>query len=113
MADLEFSGTLEERRAQVEAFCRRINGDFYGREGLMEKVSSFMTEMKATEAERARQHKQNRDRLNIIIALLIAIAAYIAIVVSIRGLPKTAALPVSSTSSFATATTQDAGNPPY
>jgi len=101
MADLEFTGTDGERRAQVEAFCRRINGDFYGREGLMEKVSHFMTKMDATEVEREKQHKQNRDRLNIIIALLIAIAAYIAIMVSIRGLPKNSSLPLSTNSSLA------------
>jgi len=88
MAGLEFTGTLDERRAQVEAFCRRIDGDFYGRSGLMEKVSEFMTRMDATEMERANQHKQNRDRLNIIIALLIMLAAYIAIAVSVHGLPR-------------------------
>lgn len=42
-----------------------------------------MTAHNALDAERGRQHKANTDRLNIIIGLLIAIAAYIAIVVSV------------------------------
>lgn len=42
-----------------------------------------MTKHAALDEERARQHKSNTDRLNIIIGLLVAIAAYIAIIVSI------------------------------
>lgn len=42
-----------------------------------------MTTHEATDRERRRQHEANTTRLNIIIGLLIAIAAYIAIVVSI------------------------------
>jgi CHASE3 domain sensor protein len=105
MSGIEFSGTVDERRAQVEAFCRRIDGDFYGRSGLMEKVSEFMTRMDATEVERMHQHKQNRDRLNIIIAILVAIAAYIAIAISVHGLPKSSAIPMSSTQTVASSQT--------
>jgi hypothetical protein len=44
--------------------------------------------------------------LNIIIALLAAIAAYIAIVVSIHGLPKQAALPISGNTSLTSNATE-------
>lgn len=113
MADLHFNGTLDERRAQVEAFCRQINGDFYGREGLMEKVTRFMERMTTTEEEREKQHKQNRDRLNLIIALLVAIAAYIAIVVSVHGLPRNSAIPIGDNSSVSSMAPMEAVNPPY
>jgi hypothetical protein len=51
--------------------------------GLISRVEAFMTTHRALDEERQKQHKANTDRLNIIIGLLIAIAAYIAIVVSV------------------------------
>ncbi len=95
MGNLIFRGSADERRAQGEAFMIRVDADLYGsgREGFMEEVNGFMDNFKGAEKERDKQHKENRDRLNIIIALLIMIAAYLAVMVSVKGLSKSSAIP--------------------
>lgn len=64
---------------------QQVCDDLYdnGQKGLISRVEEFMTQHEATDRERRRQHEANTTRLNIIIGLLMAIAAYIAIVVSI------------------------------
>jgi len=64
---------------------QQVCEDLYdnGQPGLISRVEDFMTTHNALDEERSKQHKANTDRLNIIIGLLIAIAAYIAIVVSV------------------------------
>jgi len=97
MADLEFGGNAEERRKQAEVVIVRMHRDLYGNgtPGLVRKMETFITKHDTQEDERERQHRENQFRLNLIIALLLVISAYIAIVISVRGLPKTSALPVS------------------
>jgi hypothetical protein len=86
----------------------RMHRDLYGNgtPGILSRLERFITHHEAQESEREKQHTQNRDRLNIIIALLAAIAAYIAIVVSIHGLPKQAALPLSDNTSLTSNATE-------
>lgn len=64
---------------------QQVCDDLYdnGQPGLISRVEDFMITHRALDEERSRQHKANTDRLNIIIGLLVAIAAYIAIVVSV------------------------------
>lgn len=64
---------------------QQVCDDLYdnGQLGLISRVETFMTTHNALDEERRQQHKANKDRLNIIIGLLVAIAAYIAIVVSV------------------------------
>jgi hypothetical protein len=108
MSDFEFRGTDEERRTQAEVILVRMHRDLYGNgtPGILSRLERFITHHEAQESEREKQHAQNRDRLNIIIALLAAIAAYIAIVVSIHGLPKQAALPISGNTSLTSNATE-------
>lgn len=47
---------------------------------LRDKVHTFITETNATQAERDKQHKANQNRLNLIIAILTALAGYLAVV---------------------------------
>lgn len=91
MGTIDFGETQAEHNAAVENFLNDLKVDLYGngREGLKQRATTFMDRFEAIENERKEQHKASTARLNIIIGLLLAIAAYIAIVVSIRGLPKT------------------------
>lgn len=47
--------------------------------GLETRVNAFLTEFRTLESERDKQHKANRNRLNTIIAILVAIAGYLAL----------------------------------
>lgn len=69
----------------MRRLMQQVCEDLYdnGQPGLISRVEDFMTTHKALDEERSKQHKANTDRLNIIIGLLVAIAAYIAIVVSV------------------------------
>ena len=82
---IDWGDTPEERGATMRGLMQQVCNDLYdnGQPGLISRVEAFMTTHAAQEHERDKQHKQNTDRLNIIIGLLIAIAAYIAIVVSV------------------------------
>ena len=66
----------------VQQLWNTVHGN--GEPGIAKKLDRFIAGFIATEREREKQHEQNRWRLNLIIAILVAIAAYIAIVVSIR-----------------------------
>jgi len=76
-----------------------------------------MAKHEAIEEERVRQHRANTARLNIIIAMLMLIAAYIAIIISLRGTEKTFLDPQKlfhgngQAHVYAQATTQDARLP--
>lgn len=72
VGDLVFSGTAEERRKQAEVVIIRMHADLYGngKSGLIGDVREFITDHIATERERKEQHRQNKSRLNLIIALL-------------------------------------------
>ncbi len=95
MGNLTFRGSDEERRATGEAFMIRVDADLYGgaREGFMDEVNGYIDQARGEEKQRERQHKENRDRLNLIIGLLVMIAAYLAVMVSIKGLSKLSAIP--------------------
>jgi hypothetical protein len=82
---IEWGDTPEERGAVMRRLMQQVCEDLYdnGQPGLISRVEDFMTTHRALDEERKQQHKANTDRLNIIIGLLIAIAAYIAIVVSV------------------------------
>jgi len=93
MADLHFTGTTEERRAQVESFCQRISSDFYGngRPGMMDEVTEYLTTQRTIELIRDRQHQENKEkadkltkRANLIIGLLMLLIAIIAAGPAIR-----------------------------
>lgn len=94
MADLEFTGTPDERRAQIEAFCRKISGDFYGngRTGLMEDVREFMTDNRTERRIEGKRHSENRARLNLIIGLLMLLVTILLAIIAWKGLSKTAGL---------------------
>ena len=91
VADIDFGDTPSEQLATlmyiVGTLYRDIHGN--GQPGLKRRAETFMDGREALELEQEKRHKANTARLNIIIALLIAIAAYIAIVVSLHGEWKT------------------------
>lgn len=84
MANLDFGDTDEERLIVMQGAIQRMHADFYGngKPGLLDEVRTFTAEFRGAETERERQHKSNRARLNLIIALLSMIAAYILVYVS-------------------------------
>ena len=93
--DIEFGVTHGEQLATLMRVVRDLHRDVYGNgaPGIKRKAESFMDRHDGIEEERRNQHRANTARLNIIIGLLIAIAAYIAIVVSLHGPIKTSADP--------------------
>lgn len=56
-----------------------MNRDLYGNgnPGLVGRVAAFITKHETQEEEREKQHAQNRIRLNLIIAILGALAGYL------------------------------------
>ncbi len=72
-------------KTRVEDHSRRI----LAVEVRVDDLVAFMNTWKGEERERDKQHRQNTARLNIIIGILIAIAAYMAIVLTLKGFPKT------------------------
>jgi hypothetical protein len=75
LVDLVFEGTDEERRAQAEVHLIRICRDLYGNgePGLVREVGRFITRQNTIEEQQDKRHKENRWRLNAIIALLAAL----------------------------------------
>jgi hypothetical protein len=91
---------LDERLRKVEVDMREVlswkdgvDADLYnhGQDGLKTKFTKFMAEHEATEkarttmaaaqeAKQAERHKQNRERLNIAIGILLLIAAYLTLI---------------------------------
>lgn len=90
MAHIDWGKTPAESQAILKRVMQQVVDDLYdnGQKGLISRVEEFMTQHEATDRERRRQHESNTARLNIIIGLLIAIAAYIAIVVSLSPFKK-------------------------
>lgn len=66
----------------LKAHARRVDFDLYnhGQDGLITQFKTFVADHKARESERDKQHKSNRARLNIIIAILGTLALYLALV---------------------------------
>ena len=87
MGQIEWGSTSAENVVILKRITQQVCEDLYdnGQLGLISRVEEFMAKHRALDEERGKQHKANTDRLNIIIALLIAIAAYIAIVISVHG----------------------------
>lgn len=85
MADIDFGFTQGEQLATLIRVVRDLHRDIYGNgePGLKRKAESFMDMHNATEKERVRQHRENSRKLNVIIALLTAIAAYIGLILSV------------------------------
>ena len=71
MADIEFGDTHGEQLATVVRVVRDLHRDIYGNgsPGLKKKAEEFMNIAEGVERERARQHKQNSFKLNLIIAI--------------------------------------------
>jgi hypothetical protein len=86
MASLDFGDNDKETLIVVRGFCNRVNDTLFdnGKVGLVTTLNRFMTEQSTKEAEREKQHKANIVRLNIIIAILTLIAAYIGLVLTIK-----------------------------
>lgn len=81
MADIEFGLNDAEAFAVIKSFVRQINGDFYGKDGVMAEFSALTNYLKGEKEEREREHKENRARLNAGLAILSAIALYLALFV--------------------------------
>ena len=92
MGDIEFGDTPGEQLATLIRVVRDLHRDIYGNgsPGLKRDAEVFMTAHDATEQERRRQHKSNSIKLNLIIGLLGAIAAYIGIILTVSHMNKTA-----------------------
>lgn len=88
----EFTLTIKGLGDRICAVEQVIDGPPHP--GLEKRVDKFMTKIETLEEERVAQHKANTTRLNIIISILLAIAAYIAIVISIGKPLKSAVDPV-------------------
>jgi hypothetical protein len=71
-------GRIAKLESDVSRLVKVVEGN--GRPGLASEFTDFMGEFRGAQEEREKQHKQSQARLNIIIAALIALAAYIAIV---------------------------------
>lgn len=86
MAELDFGDTDGQRMIVMQGAIQRMYTDFYGngRPGFRDEFQRFASEFKGAEEERSKQHKSNLARLNLIIALLGMIAAYIAVIVTVR-----------------------------
>ncbi len=109
VANIEWGKTQADTVMVLRRVTQQVCDDLYdnGQLGLISRVEEFMTKHSALDEERSKQHKANTDRLNIIIGLLIAIAAYIAIVVSVHGPFKTSLDPQKV---FHSQTTVDVAN---
>ncbi len=85
VANIEWGKTQAETVMVLRRVTQEVCNDLYdnGQLGLISRVEEFMAKHQALDEERSKQHKANTDRLNIIIGLLVAIAAYIAIVISV------------------------------
>ena len=94
-------------KARVDDHSRRI----LAVEVRVDDLVAFMNGWKGEERQRDKQHKANTARLNIIIGILIAIAAYMAIVLTIKGFPKTVTDIFALHQNNEVAQTQDAGSP--
>ena len=78
MSDLDFGKTDQEAIVVLKGFAHRVNNDLYnhGTQGLINKFGTFIVEYRTLETVREKQHKANTVRLNIIIGLLVVVAAY-------------------------------------
>ena len=85
MSHIDWGTTQAEQAAVVRRVIQQVVEDLYdnGQPGLITRVEDFMTTHRALDEERRRQHSENSRKLNLILAILMAIAAYIAIIVSI------------------------------
>lgn len=73
----EFQSKLDEAWREIKRLREIIEGPPHP--GLETKVSEFLTEYRTLNDVAAKQHKANTTRLNIIIAGLAAIAAWVMI----------------------------------
>ncbi len=96
MPELDFGDNDDEALTVLKGFAHRVNNDLYnhGRDGLLSQFKIFVTKQNTKEEVQEKRHNANTARLNIIIALLAAIAAYIAIVISIGHYSKSAVDPL-------------------
>lgn len=73
----EYEGDKKSIWREVRRIAEIVEGPPHP--GLETRVNSFLTRFETLEAEREKQHKANRWRLNAIIGILAMIAAYLAI----------------------------------
>lgn len=86
MPDLNFGDSDKEALAVLKTFARRVDADLYnhGKDGMKTQLSELITAQMTREQLEDRRHKQNRDRLNIIIAIVSLIALYIGLVLTFK-----------------------------
>jgi hypothetical protein len=111
MGRIEWGDSEEADLALIKSHVQRFADILMdnGKEGLVTRFNNYITAFTVLEEEREKQHKANVNRLNVIIAILSALAAYIAIIITMHGGPKPVSANPLQTSTEQVATTQTAG----
>jgi hypothetical protein len=84
--ELNFGSTDRDAITALKNFCSRVDADLYnhGKDGMKTVLASLVTAQATREALEDKRHRQNRDRLNIIIGILLLIATYITLAATLK-----------------------------